>query len=372
MPHLAVLQVAFFHVGIQPCWFISKDYACNSKNQEIELAFSSCNGSEFTCSDGVCIDILSRCDNINDCRDKSDEANCARVKMNPTYQKFIVPPPHETNTETTEVKVGMHLETIMDINEVGEYFQVQFYLTMKWFDSRLRFKNLKDDINLNNFLPSENVKIWVPELVFENTEEKPSTMTDEKTTIKVDKGGHFKSSDISENQNVQYFSGSENSISMSRFYNQRFLCDYRLAWYPFDIQKCRLTMSMKREFAPFTKLMVEEIIYEGERFLTMYEVKHVAMNFTDLGFTQAVTVEITLGRQLLSVIMNVFVPTLILNIISYSTNFYKDCYFEAVIGINLTSMLVLMALIVSVSENAGDWTGQNNHQIIQTLHISGE
>ena len=97
--------------------------------------------------------------------------------------------------------------------------------------------------------------------------------------------------------------------------------------------------------------MVEEIIYEGERFLTKYEVKNVAMKVTDLGYSQAVFVEITLGRQLLSVVMNVFVPTLVLNIISYSTNFYKDSYFESVIAINLTSMLVLVALFVSVSQS---------------------
>ena len=31
---------------------------------------------------GVCIDMLSRCDNINDCADKSDEADCSRVREN--------------------------------------------------------------------------------------------------------------------------------------------------------------------------------------------------------------------------------------------------------------------------------------------------
>ena len=29
---------------------------------------------------GVCIDMMSRCDNINDCADKSDEADCSRVR----------------------------------------------------------------------------------------------------------------------------------------------------------------------------------------------------------------------------------------------------------------------------------------------------
>ena len=83
-------DVASMVIG-KHAWAIKGDYACSSKVQELELALSSCNVEQFTCSDGVCIDILARCDNINDCRDKSDEANCARIKMDPTYQKFIVP-----------------------------------------------------------------------------------------------------------------------------------------------------------------------------------------------------------------------------------------------------------------------------------------
>ena len=63
---------------------------------------------------------------------------------------------------------------------------------------------------------------------------------------------------------------------------------------------------------------------------------------------EAVEVRLILGRQLLGITANVFVPTTILNVISFSTNHYKDDYFESVIAINLTSMLVLVALTVQV------------------------
>ena len=63
---------------------------------------------------------------------------------------------------------------------------------------------------------------------------------------------------------------------------------------------------------------------------------------------QEIHVEITLGRELLGVILNVIIPTIVLNLISYSTNFYKDSYFETVIAINLTTMLVMVTLFVSV------------------------
>ena len=58
--------------------------------------------------------MTARCDNINDCADKSDEADCSRVAADPTYQRFIVPPP-TPGTNNTEVRVGLALSQIMDI-----------------------------------------------------------------------------------------------------------------------------------------------------------------------------------------------------------------------------------------------------------------
>lgn len=247
--------------------------------------------------------------------------------------------------------MSIDLESIMDINEVGGFFQVQFYLTMSWFESRLKFQNLKSDISLNGFLPSETTQVWVPELVFENTEEKSSTIIDEKATIKVTKGGEFKANKKDENENIQYYAGSENQLAMTRFYNQRFLCDYEMAWYPFDVQQCQLTMSMRRAFDPFTQLIAQKMRYLGPTSMTKYDVISTKMEVIQLGEVEAIQVTVTLGRKLLGVLLNVFVPTTILNLIGFSTNFYKDAYFESVIAINLTSMLVLVALFVQVNSD---------------------
>ena len=163
--------------------------------------------------------------------------------------------------------------------------------------------------------------------------------------------GGYKLSETYENENIQYFAGKENPLHLSRFYNQRFLCDYQLNWYPFDIQHCYLRMAIKTSYSPFTKLIVEFYDYLGKRLLTQYEVKDFLMEIRNTdGGIQEVFVTITLGRQLLGVVLNVIIPTVVLNIISYSTNFYKDEYFETVIAINLTTMLVIVTLFVSVSK----------------------
>ena len=88
---------------------------------------------------------------------------------------------------------------------------------------------------------------------------------------------------------------------------------------------------MASAYSTFTDMKVGEVLYEGERFLTQYEVRKVRMeSVVNKKASQEIHVEITLGRQLLGVILNVIIPTFVLNIISYSTNFYKESYFETV------------------------------------------
>ena len=167
--------------------------------------------------------------------------------------------------------------------------------------------------------------------------------------MRVNKTGDFTPAGIDENENIQYFRGYDNPILLRRFYNSRFLCDYKMQWYPFDVQKCNLDLAMKPSFEPFAKLVVEKLQFVGDQNLAKYTIKNFTMDVIRLEESSAVRVQVVLGRQILSEVMNTFVPTILLNLISHSTNFYKEAFFESVIAINLTSMLVLVALFVSVS-----------------------
>ena len=73
--------------------------------------------------------------------------------MTPTYQKFIVPPSLKGESMTKvdpctflliimvcQVNVSLSLESIMKIDEVSGLFQVQFFLDLAWFETRLKFK----------------------------------------------------------------------------------------------------------------------------------------------------------------------------------------------------------------------------------------
>ena len=64
-----------------------------------------------------------------------------------------------------------------------------------------------------------------------------------------------------------------------------------------------------------------------------------------------VRVSLTLGRRLLGTILTVYIPTILLNVIGHSTNYFKSFFFEAVVTVNLTCMLVLVTMFISVSSS---------------------
>ena len=113
-----------------------------------------------------------------------------------------------------------------------------------------------------------------------------------------------------------------------------FLCNFDIRWYPFDIQRCYLLLDVKRSYSPFIKLLVENYEYSGEKYLTQYEVVDMVMMSTNNSKNvQEIFVEILFGRELLEVILNIISPTMTLNLISYTTNFYREEYFETVLFI---------------------------------------
>ena len=69
--------------------------------------------------------------------------------------------------------------------------------------------------------PEEKNLLWIPELVFDNTEDKAKTLIDDEATITIERQGDFYLSGLEEYTNRKYYRGSENKITLSRFYNTR-------------------------------------------------------------------------------------------------------------------------------------------------------
>ena len=84
--------------------------------------------------------------------------------------------------------------------------------------------------------------------------------------------------------------------------------------------------------------------YLGPTELTQYFIqdKYVIENVFD--GRKRVQVYFVLGRRLLSNTLTVYLPTFLLNIIGHLTVYFKPFFFEAIITVNLTVMLVLTTM----------------------------
>ena len=60
-------------------------------------------------------------------------------------------------------------------------------------------------------------------------------------------------------------------------------------------------------------------------------------------------IEIVFKRRIVNEILTTFLPTFLILAIVYATNFFKPFFFEAVVTVNLTALLVLTTLFISVS-----------------------
>ena len=75
------------------------------------------------------------------------------------------------------------------------------------------------------------------------------------------------------------------------------------------------------------------------------------MKIVEINGQNMLKIEVILGRRLFNILLTVFLPTILLNVISHGTNFFKNFFFEAAVTVNLTVMLVLATLFISVSNS---------------------
>ena len=286
-----------------------------------------------------------RCDGKVDCEDESDELECRLVEESKTYKRHLPPSPKHNKTKL-EVNMSIEVINLGGIDEIGSTVDFQFILYMTWFEERLSFLNLKES-GTNHVERHEMESLWIPKIVFYNTKERLETLVDEKSSMNVKRIGNFTAL-----KNKLVFRGSENPLTVSRFYKTNFICDFNMGWYPFDTQKCSMNFVVDKGSQNLVDVLVENLKYSGPFELTQYFIKKkVFFDSIDDEGMEIVNVDIYLGRRLLSIVLTVFAPTVILNLVGHSSNYFKEFFFEAVISVNVTAMLVLTTMFINVSNN---------------------
>ena len=98
-------------------------------------------------------------------------------------------------------------------------------------------------------------------------------ITDEKSIARIGKKGSYVVGSDEEAIRSYYYQGKDNTITFSRIYDIVFICRYDMAWYPFDVQRCQLTMKPFGKTGKYISLIRDDIKYLGKLDLSKYYIK---------------------------------------------------------------------------------------------------
>ena len=168
-------------------WTISNDvYECGKgKPYTTMLKLTGCKDGEFTCNDGQCIKMEERCDQVPDCRDKSDEVGCQLIDLEMNYNKNIPPigrlfdgkwiTREGGSVIPANVSISITLMKIVEIEEIDHSIHLQFQISLQWRENRVTFQNLKYETSLNALTSNDINQLWLPLVIYDNTDQKEST-----------------------------------------------------------------------------------------------------------------------------------------------------------------------------------------------------
>ena len=171
-----------------------------------------------------------RCDQTSHCQDESDENDCKLIIMK-NYNKNIAPfSVDKTTEEVKAVKVFTSAKVIdiLDINEVAQSFQVKFTLLLSWYDHRVIYHDLKHNRLANSPTLEEVAMLWIPGIIFDNTEHNDVLIHDNLAKVTVSREGKGISADETIVDEVDIFKGSENKLTLDKSFTKTVKCIYQL------------------------------------------------------------------------------------------------------------------------------------------------
>ena len=96
---------------------------------------------------------------------------------------------------------------------------------------RATYHNLKGEDYLNSLSQDDIKKLWLPYVIYDNTDMKEAVELDGGvyTKVTVTRQGEFIRSPIDVLDEIEIFNGDENKLRMSQTYTKVFQCEYDLS-----------------------------------------------------------------------------------------------------------------------------------------------
>lgn len=244
---------------------------------------------------------------------------------------LLIPP--QIDGKPVQVRVGLFLTNLIDVDEVKELFQISGYLFMTWKDPRLVFYP-RPGATQREYTPDE---IWIPSLLMINATAARDNVT---ANIKGDPDG-----------TIHYIELFKAELTTSFF----------LEPFPFDNQSLEIFVQ------PFlderdTVAMVYDEPNSGvgtEPFVELAQWKILGFNASqqtrELGRTgkkiPELEIDLQVQRRSRYYIWKVFLPLIVMVAIAYSAFWIKIGDYYTQISITLTAILTEIAFLFAISSS---------------------
>ena len=306
----------------------------------------------FCCDDGTCVDSDMVCNNYHNCHDGADEANCTLLHLLHHQNDIGVPPVEFRRGKLRRLVLNgtLNVMKLFEIHDADSTFDLYFILEIVWFDKNLNFKFLK---SYDNFLNEDmRQKIWIPKVEFGDIK---TMLSDQKNQVIVlRRGNPTLDTDLDYVQQPnEVYTGGENPLKIILERRIRFSCSFdNIKNFPFGKQKCFLEFRVVGQANAMTTITLEVVRMErvlvvGEYVIEDWVVTNYHNNQTRRNM---VRVTMILSRNIKSIFLVTYLPTILMNMINQATNYIKDeDKYSIIYTVNITCMMVLASIFLSVS-----------------------
>ena len=249
--------------------------------------------------------------------------------------------------EATNLNTSIDIYDIVEIDENNFKITFKFAVTIKWFEARVSYNFLKNDAT-KNVIDGE---LWIPKIKFTNSKQGKIDSTEEVFIKRQGNLTHNTRFELLMNEN---YKGDKNSVIKINTYIADFICPFdTMTLYPFDTEVCTIDFIVEGTNYYFTKIVPSQISYHGHKQISEYTItKWQLSNKIFEDGKSGIQVEMRLGRNVVSIFLTTYLPTILMNIINQATNFLDGTPFSGdIIKVNMTCMMVLSAMYISVSKS---------------------
>ncbi|XP_071547713.1 uncharacterized protein [Panulirus ornatus] len=319
----------------------------------LELSLSRCKeGKEYMCDDGQCIHVTARCDAKTDCDDETDEDNCSVLKVPAGYRSFKPPKNLEDPTQPLEPILVFKFLRFLKIEDVEETIKLEFIVSIKWKDSRLMFLSLRADTHDNKLSEDEADRLWKPMLRFPNVKDGVLQLLEE--NIYIQRMNLSLPADFNVVNMDVVHGGDAARIVYEQHYSGSFVCDFDVFSYPFDVQQCSVLIELSSVSHELVSLTTSKstVEFEGDSTYGTYIIhEFFTRKLSGKKGGDLLEIGFTLTRRSTMTVMSIYLPSLMLIAIGYSTLFVQVQKLDVRSGVSLTTLLVLYTFFNQVSSS---------------------